>query len=65
MAGEVIKSLDSNNPEHKMFLDKLYKGSVFNKKDINRTIDDSTLNRKQELADRAINEATTELKIDQ
>lgn len=65
MTGEVIKSLDSNNPDHKMFLDKLYKGSVFNKKDINYSIDDASLANKQQLADKTINEYTTELKIDQ
>ena len=58
--GEVIKSLDYNNPEDKYFLDKLYKG---NNQDLS-SIDDNRISEWKEYNNRRINEYTADLNKD-
>lgn len=62
--GEVIKRLDSNNEQDRMFLNKLYKGSFLNVGDVVESIDENRIKQWKEYNSRRINELTAELKSD-
>lgn len=63
--GEVVKSLNPNDKKDRLFLDRIYKGSMFNKNDLNTSIDENKIKSWQEYNNRKINELTADLKSDQ
>lgn len=62
--GEVIKSMNSADRNDRMFLEKLYKGSLLNSGNIIDSISDEKLKKWQDYNKRRINELSAELASD-
>lgn len=60
--GEVIKTLNYTDKGDRAFLEKLYKGSEFNKADISTSINDEEIGGWKEYNNRKINELSVDLK---